>query len=251
MNTTKWGALAIVCALASAGGAVAAHEPLIGGASRNVIPVMANTPGQFGSLFRTKVAILNTTTQSYSIQATLFSTGGQVNTASIAMSSKQIRNYENFLADVFNFTGAGTIVFDSAGGSRDFIVTAEVFNDLGQGRYKTVVVAGPLLENSLPEFDSFSLGINVDANTRTNIGYFNDSNDAITINADVFDAGGALLSTVTVPLGGKSWGQQGLSQTVTNGYIRWRVTGSAYCYAVVVDNKSSDGTFLPGADYLP
>lgn len=212
---------------------------------------MANTPGQFGSLFRTKVAILNATTQSYAIQATLFSTSGQAATASIQMASKQIRNYENFLADVFNFTGAGTVIFDSSGGSRDFIVTAEVFNDLGAGRYKTVVVAGPLLENSLPEFESFSLGINVDANTRTNIGYFNDSSDPINIKADVFDASGALLTTVDVSLGGKSWNQQALSQTVTNGYIRWRVTGSAYCYAVVVDNKSSDGTFLPGADYRP
>lgn len=227
-------------------------EPLVGAFSRIVIPTSANVAGVGGSQFRTKVAILNATTQSYTIQVTLFSTGGQLATASIPMASKQLRNYENFLADVFNIgSGFGALVFESGGTGRDFIVTSEVYNDIGQGRYKTVVSAGPLLENALPEFDSYSLGILVDDNTRTNIGFYNDSNETNTVSAEVYDAAGVLLTTVPATLAPKAWSQVGLSQRVTNGFIRWRVQGSAYCWAVVVDNKSADGTFLPAADFLP
>ena len=41
----------------------------------------------------------------------------------------------------------------------------------------------------------------------------------------------------------------GAGANVTNGYIRWRTSALAYCYAVVVDNLSNDGTFVPGAEY--
>ena len=48
------------------------------------------------------------------------------------MSLGQIRNCDNFLADVFNYGGAGTVKFDSqsiAGGSdnNQFLVDAQVY----------------------------------------------------------------------------------------------------------------------------
>jgi hypothetical protein len=231
--------------------AAAGASPQVGGFSRIVIPVMANTPGMFNSLFRTKVAILNATQLNYSIQVILYGGSGQVNIANIAMAPGQLRNYENFLADVFSFTGAGTVIFDANGLGRDFLVTAEVFNDLGAGRYKTVVAPGPILENALPEFDSYSLGITVDGKTRTNIGFFNDSPDSQTITADLFDASGTKVTSIPTTLSGKSWAQVGIGTNVSNGFIRWKVQASAYCYAVVVDNLSQDGTFIPAADYIP
>lgn len=245
-----WYPLALVLSLAITPAAPAV-EPLVGGFNRVVIPVMANVAGMFNSQFRTKVAILNATQQSYNIQVILYGGSGQANSTNITMAPGQLRNYENFLQDVFSFTGAGTVIFDSNGTGRDFIVTAEVFNDLGAGRYKTIVAPGPILENSLPEFDSYSLGITVDTKTRTNIGFFNDSPDPNLIRADVFDASGTKVATVDNTIPGKSWAQVGLATSVTNGYIKWKVQASAYCYAVVVDNLSQDGTFVPAADYIP
>lgn len=232
--------------------AVAQTAGAVGGFNRVVLPSSANAPGMFNSQFRTKVTILNVTQQSYSITATLYGTGGQAATASIPMSGGQLRVYDNFLADVFSYTGAGALVLESSAAGLDFIATDEVYNDLGAGRYKTIVSSGTLLENSLPEFDSFSLGVVVDGNNRTNIGYFNDATTEASIKAEIFDDHGTLVSTVDVTLAAKTWGQQGITTNVSNGYVRWRVTGgSAYCYAVVVDNRTSDGTFVAAADYLP
>ena len=132
------------------------------------------------------------------------------------------------------------------------MVTAEVVNDLGNGKFKTVVAAGPLLEPSYPELDNLSLGVNVDANSRTNLGVFNDSNESNTIQAEVYNASGTFVTTVSFEgVGSRAWAQKGLTGvTVQGGYIRWKMQAPAFCWAVVVDNKSNDGTFLPAADVL-
>jgi hypothetical protein len=239
---------ALLCILVLAFAQTAAA---IGGFNRAVLPSSANAPGALGSQFRTKVTILNATSKAYTITVTLYNSSGQTATGSIPMAANQFRAYDNFLAEVLNYSGTGAIVFESGSEGADFIVTEEVYNDLGAGRYKTVVSSGSLLENSLPDFDSFSLGIIVDANNRTNIGYFNDGAEEATITADVFNDSGTVVKSIEVTLAPKGYGQQGLSDTVSNGYVRWRVTGNVYCYAVVVDNRSADGTFIAAADYLP
>ena len=51
----------------------------------------------------------------------------------------------------------------------------------------------------------------------------------------------------------KGWSQIGINDTVSGGYIKWRpqTLSSSYCYAVVVDNTSNDGTFIPALSYIP
>src|SRR5262245_4749104 len=215
------------------------------------IPVMANTAGVQGAFFKTRVVIFNPTQDSYAVDATLYSTSGQVAKVTINMAAGQVRNYENFLQQIFNFNGAGAVKFDSLAGTpagtagREFIVTSEVYTEGPGGSYKTVASAGPILEDTLPEFDSFSLGINVNTNSRANVGAFNSSAGANEINADVYNASGSLLTTVTLALEAKAWNQVAVPVDVTGGYIKWRVQSPAFCYAVVVDNKSNDGTFIP------
>jgi hypothetical protein len=51
-------------------------------------------------------------------------------------------------------------------------------------------------------------------------------------------------------LGEDSWNQIGLGDPVSGGYIRWRSTLSCFCYAVVVDNTSNDGSFIPGVTVI-
>jgi hypothetical protein len=235
----------------------ASRRNALGAFTNITIPVMANTAGLQGSFFRTRVAILNPTQLSYSIDATLFSNAGQVAKATINMAPGQVRNYENFLQQIFNFSGAGAVEFDSLSGAqggstgRDFIVTSEVYTDGPGGSYKTVVSSGPSLEDTLPDFDNFSLGINVNANSRANVGAFNSSAGANEINADVYDSSGTLLNTVTLTLAAKTWNQVVVPVNVTGGFIKWRLQSAAFCYAVVVDNKSNDGTFIPASDYVP
>ena len=157
---------------------------------------------------------------------------------------------------MFSLTGAGTVNFDSlslSGGNPNlsFLVSAEVYMDSVNGRFKTVVSTGPPLDPVSPTASAYSTGITVDADTRTNIGCFNTSFSTNVINADLYDSANRLITTITLTVPGGSWTQVSVANPVSGGYIRWRPASAAYCYAVVVNNTSNDGTFIPAVTYLP
>lgn len=220
------------------------------------IPVMTNAPGALGGVFKTKVVVFNPTISSFPVEVSLYGTNGFVAKTTINLSAGQVRNYENFLAEVFAYTGAGTVNFDSLslpGGNPNlkFLVSAEVYIDGQFGRYKTVVSTGAPLDPVSPTANAYSVGITVDVDNRTNIGCFNTSFSTNVISADVYDSANRLVTTVTMTVGGGSWTQVNLPNAVSGGYIRWRPVSAAYCYAVVVNNTSNDGTFVPAVSYVP
>jgi len=220
------------------------------------IPVMTNAPGALGGVFKTKVVLFNPTMFSFPVEISLYSTSGLVTKTTINLTAGQIRNYENFLADVFSLTGAGTVNFDSlslSGGNSNlsFLVSAEVYMDSEKGRFKTVVSTGPPLDPISPTAAAYSTGITVDADTRTNIGCFNTFFSTNVIIAEVYDSANRLITAVSLTVGSGSWTQVSLPNAVSGGYIRWRPANAAYCYAVVVNNTSNDGTFVPAVNYVP
>jgi hypothetical protein len=220
------------------------------------IPVMTNAPGALGGIFKTKVVVFNPTISSFPIVVSLYDTNGFVAKTTISMAAGQVRNYENFLAEVFTYTGAGSVNFDSLslpGGNANlkFLVSAEVYIDSPNGRFKTVVSTGAPLDPVSPTASAYSIGVTADGENRTNLGCFNTFFSTNVINADVYDSANRLVTTVVLTVGGGSWTQVGLATPVTGGYIRWRPVSAAYCYAVVVNNTSNDGTFIPAINYVP
>ena len=220
------------------------------------VPTMANTPGALGGIFKTKVVVFNPSVFSFPIQVTLYDINGLVNQKIINMSAGQIRNYENFLEDVFAYSGAGAVNFDSLtipGGNTNyrFLVNSEVYIDGPSGRFKTVVMTGTPLDPVTPGVNAYSTGITQDSSNRVNIGCFNVSSLANIVVAEVYDSSNQLIKTVSITLSGGSWSQVPLGTSVTGGYISWRPSTNAYCYAVVVNNTSNDGSFIPAANYNP
>jgi hypothetical protein len=220
------------------------------------IPVMTNAPGALGGLFKTKVTILNPTIFSFPVEVSLYGTNGFVDKTTINLVAGLVRNYDNFLAEVFRYTGAGTVNFDSLslpGGNSNlkFLVSAEVYMDSEKGRFTTVVSTGAPLDPVSPTANAYSIGIAVDGDNRTNLGCFNTSFSTNVISAEVYDSANRLVTTIGFTLGGGSWTQVSLPNAVSGGYIRWRPTSGAFCYAVVVNNTSNDGTFIPAVSYTP
>ena len=219
-----------------------------------LIPTAANNAGLFGAVFKTRVSIVNVTPRTYTINATLYRSGSGTIVRQITMGSRQARNYDNFLQDVFSYSGAAGVELDavaapSAGGSdlNQFAVFAEVYNDGANGVYKTVVnIADPADGLSLTD-PSITPGIFVDGSARTNVGCLNTATTQAIVNVDVYSSSGGLLTThfLTVPAGG--WAQNGILQDVTGGYLIWRLQFgvSPSCFAVVVDNQTNDGSFIP------
>jgi len=217
-----------------------------------LIPTAANNPGQFGAVFKTRVSIVNVTNRTYTIYAILYRSGSGTIVRQISMTSRQARNYDNFLQDVFSYSGPAGVELDAVvappGGSdlNQFAVFAEVYNDGANGVYKTVVnITDP--SDGLSSTDpSITPGIFVDASARTNVGCVNTATTQAIVNVDVYSSSGGLLTThfLTVPASG--WAQNGILQDVSGGYLIWRLQFgvSPSCFAVVVDNQTHDGSFI-------
>jgi hypothetical protein len=218
-----------------------------------VVPTAANVVGARGSTFQTRISIFNPTAFTYPIQVTFYDQSGNMAMANINMSGGQLRIYDNFLGDVFSATGAGTLKFESQlipGGSPDFqfVVNAEVWTVSAGGRYGTSVTT-TIGDGSAAE--SYSPGIRVDSDFRSNVGCFNDSGSINTVVADVFDASNNLVTTVMLTVPPHAWAQTPIPANVASGYVRFRPARSAYCWAVAVNNTTNDGHFVLASEYVP
>jgi hypothetical protein len=210
-----------------------------------VVPSMANVPGLFGAVWKTKVDILNPTAADYSIEATLYDKTGQLQQKTIDLAAGQLKSYQNFLSDMFAFGGAGAVKFDSGSDQNQFVLNAEVYTDTANGRYITTVPALPFDASNAV---SYVVGVSVDANNRTNIGAFNDFASSNTITAELYDSSGTLVNTVTLTLPPNAWNQMAVPNNLSGGFIEFTPTLPAFCYAVVVNNISNDGDFIQAVE---
>jgi hypothetical protein len=87
----------------------------------------------------------------------------------------------------------------------------------------------------------------VDASARTNVGCLNTATTQAIINVDVYSSTGGLLTTHFLTVPGSGWAQNGVLQDVSGGYLIWRLQSgvSPNCFAIVVDNQTNDGSFIP------
>lgn len=220
---------------------------------RLTVPVMINSAGLSGATFATYAAIMNPTTKSFPVQVTLFDAAGTKTQKTITLAAGEQKTYQNFLSDVFGFSGAGTVRFQSGvevGGTGDnlFILSAEIYTTASGVRFGTSLPA-----SDFPGTDSrsFSVGVTVDANNRANVGCFNESGKGNTVNATIFDATGAQVTTVSIALPPNAWGQRAVTASVNGGYVRFDPSGPASCYAVVANNTTNDARFVAAVEYTP
>lgn len=218
------------------------------------IPVAANSPGRFGAHFKTRVVLFNTSENDYEISAYLYGKDGPVSRVRIPIDGQKYYVWDNFLEDIFEYSGSGAIWLVAPDEEDEFYVTAEVYTDSPNGRFSTTVVNGILAvfeEGRQPEYN---FGISVNQGRRTNIGVWNWETEASSIEAEVYDGSGTLVQTIPFELAEEAWDQKTITATVDNGFVKWNINGDSqthYFYAVEVDNESNDGTLnysvKPGA----
>jgi hypothetical protein len=212
------------------------------------VPVMANNVGRAGVRFQTYVAILNPTSSAYAVHATLYDNLGTPHDATIDLAAGEQQTFENFLDDVFHYTGSGAVTFSSPDPANRFVVSTEVYTANGE-RYGMPI---PALEFAGSASPSFAPGIEVDSETRTNIGCFNESALAQGVKATFYDSTGHQeLGTTTLSHPASGWTQTNVTTIVTDGYVEFEPEDSAVCYAVVLDNETNDGRFIEAAEYTP
>ena len=150
--------------------------------------------------------------------------------------------------------GSGAVWLSAPDEENRFYLSAEVYTDSPNGRFSTTVVNGILPVFVPGREPEYNYGISVNESRRTNIGVWNWEMEASSIEAEVFDASGTLVQTITFELNEQAWQQKSISAPVDNGFVKWNINGESqthYFYAVEVDNQSNDGTLnwsvKPGA----
>ena len=106
-----------------------------------------------------------------------------------------------------------------------------------------------------PGGEAFNSGISVNENQRTNLGAFNFGGTPSSIQARIFDRFGTLVQAICFEMSPYSWSQKSIRAAIDNGGIRWALPagdaqssgGRVYLWAVMVDNRSNDGTLTWGA----
>jgi len=217
------------------------------------VPVMINASGAAGATFATYAALMNPTLKAFPVTVTLYDNGGNKTQKTITLAAGELKQYQNFLNDVFAYSGLGTVRFQSGaevGGSTDnlFILSAEIYTTASGVRFGTSL---PTLEFPGTDSRSFSVGVTVDASNRTNVGCFNEAKVANTVTAAVFDGTGAQVTTLQLQLGPNTLGQSAVNAAVSGGYVRFTPSRPASCYAVVANNTTNDARFVPAVEYAP
>ena len=223
---------------------------VMGPSSHLILPTSANGNGQFGSAFKTRVSIFNSSIYDYSIRAGLRVQSGEVSVQYIFIQAGHTLTFNNFLANVFAFTGGGAIDLDGGNIDNVFLVTAQVYVDTAAGRYSTSVQAADDLSAISPVRSGLVVGVSVNASFRTNVGCASITSTPQTVTFSVFNSSSRLMAPpFTMRLAGLGWDQAILSMPFTNGGIQIETTGDAVCYAVEVNNVSNDGSYQLAAAF--
>jgi hypothetical protein len=216
-----------------------------------VLPSSANVQGAFNAYFKTKVTIFNAESEPLSLTIYLSTPSGRI-TRNLLVSANSFNTYENFLDEVFGYTGGGSLAFIGTG---VFGLNAEVYVDGPNGRYSTpiapITTSVDKIVGAAEAGQSFAFGLHAENGNRVNFGCTNFSPSPATVRATVYTFTPVGTAVVNMSLGAQSWQQQAAPITGDLMYISFVWTGGGddahaiYCYAVNVNNESNDGTLVP------
>jgi hypothetical protein len=219
----------------------------------------ANVQGQNGAFFKTKMTLFNPNAEQITIIAGLQTPSGLFPAAglSIVLPANSFKEYDNFLQDVFGYTGGAGIGMLDSTLSHNFVAVAEVYVEGPNGRYSTPLT-GLFTTDAVARAGSGSLsvaaGLKVTSSTRANFGCASASPEQTTVHVVfyAFTNGVRTSTTADLVLPPLSWTQQSVPIQGTDILAYFSVTGGgaggggspggAYCYGVNVDNTSNDGT---------
>lgn len=225
-----------------------------------VFPSSANVQG-IGAFFKTRMVLFNPTPSPMTIDMLLSTPNGPVGPQSVNLASLETRIYEDFLSEVFGYTGGAGIRLSESSNSRPFVASAEVYADGANGRFSTAIfgmLVDDRVENVSESGLSLSVGLRVNAADRANFGCANADNSPVSVQADFFTSTGGPTTparSVQMDLPANGWQQQPVPVTDDQINIRFRSFGGGgllgvYCYGVNVNNTSADGTSVP-AFFVP
>lgn len=229
-----------------------------------VIPVSGNTPGAFGTRWKTQISIMNPQSYELTVSVTLVRSGGAAGFEQlIDVPANSVAYSDNILDDLFDFAGTGALLLatfaeDNPGVpndviSRSFLVTSNTYNDRRDGTYGTTVPATwtGLQDYEFDEISAIAHGVRNVARLgwRTNIGAVNLGRSNVTLYVTVYNADGRrLLNRAPFSIPPLAHMQDSLPVEVDRGSVEFFVddpsqTAVVFPYASGVDQLSGDPSY--------
>ena len=220
-----------------------------------IFAVVGNSPGAGGTYFRSEVTLVNNLSRSQNVAVLYFPAGaGSCNGASVQsmrLSGQTFYVWSNFVADIFNTTGLGSVVvlavdsngnFDSTGNLDGF---SRIWTPIA-GYQGTASQSFPSVSLSAYPQTQFIYGLRHDSSFRTNLFIFNylptGSTASRLFTASVVGLSDSASFTMSVPpcslavsaLPGRTFGALSMSIVPPDSAGGWFAFGST------VDNSSGD-----------
>ena len=229
--------------------------------TRGIFPVAGSVAGANETFFRTDISLLNRSNTDTVVILEFYATGAEGNSPS-AVATVPIAAHEHlYLYEVTQevlgleegSTGAIRVM-----APQPIVAVARIYNDqrvVGGGTFGQFVRAQgpesnrssgalPMLANELP---STGMGY------RTNIGWFNDGSEAVTVVFRARNNDGTVIETTTRTVEPREQRQMTLRelfpgvQPTESLYVTFDTSDDVplYVYASVVDNRNGDAVFIP------
>ena len=239
-----------------------------------VIPVASHTVGSNGSVWMSDVAIQNIQTTPINVQLVVIESGEgnsdnvfPLTTDTVNGSITVPAGGSVLLKDILNnYRGrSSTTAAILVGADQPFAVTSRSYVTLGDGSMvgQTVTPVSGFIENTIgrtdPKSRAFLPGLVSNAAFRTNIGFVAGNSSAsgqtMAVTVTIRNSTGAVIGTrlFAIPPGNFEQLQFSVTSITTNqfdvGSAEIAITqgnGSVVPYASVVDNKTSDASFILG-----
>jgi len=181
-----------------------------------IIPAAANTPGDFGTHWKTQFSLFNPQSYDLNVSITLVPTGGtQALTKNVDVPANATALSDDIIQDLYkrtNLTGAllvATFPEDNPGVpddviSRSFLVTSDTYNDARSGTYGQTIpgIWTGLQDYATDGISAIAHGVrNLAAQGwRANIGAVNLGRADVTMRVTVYDADGNIVQS-NIPMG--------------------------------------------------
>lgn len=223
----------------------------------SLVPVSAQTTGAGSSYWRTELTIFNASPFSANVDFVFLpNPGGTPMSRSTVILANRSVTWDNVLRDLFGLTsstGAIGIQATNPAGTPDLRVSSRTFTTADKGTYGQFV---PDVATSIPA-KMYITGIDSNAQFRTNVGFVNRSDAAVSSNVTLLDSGGGVIATRSVSFPPKSFQQYALSslfsalsaqsKTGMSMVVQSSMADAVTSYASVIDNRTQDPVFLPAS----
>jgi hypothetical protein len=223
-------------------------------------PVVANLPGQAGTLFVTDVRVLNTGSSEATVTVDYYQEGAggsssPTGTATVTVASMEQLVVNDIVQSVFGLTNTkGGVIITS---DQPITAGARIYNDQVAAGNGTLgqYQPGLVLSHGWPAGNVIFLE-NVAAGTgagfRSNLGWFNPNDAPVEVTFSAHDSNGFLIASVTATAGPYEMQQVNVGDLFSaladygDHYISYETSGgeNLFVYGSVVDNVNGDASYV-------